>query len=93
MLPHGQSQAGRKRSIHIVDVQFAKVSAVHRAGTRRLRYPLMRAVFRPPRLRHYPMDVRYRSAGSMISAKEFLALFRRDFTVPKLQCVISAISS
>jgi hypothetical protein len=35
----------------------------------------------------------YRSEGSMISAKAFRALFSRDFTVPRLQCVISAISS
>ena len=34
-----------------------------------------------------------RSDGSMISAKEFRARFNRDFTVPRLQCVISLISS
>lgn len=35
----------------------------------------------------------YRSAGSTMSANEFRARFSRDFTVPRLQCVISAISS
>jgi len=35
----------------------------------------------------------YRRAGSMISANELRARFSRDFTVPRLQCVISAISS
>lgn len=33
------------------------------------------------------------SQGPIISAKLFRALFRRDLTVPRLVCVISAISS
>ena len=36
---------------------------------------------------------RQSSAGAMISANEFRARFSRDFTVPRLQDVISAISS
>lgn len=35
----------------------------------------------------------YSSQGSIIAAKEFRARFSRDFTVPRLQSVISAISS
>lgn len=35
----------------------------------------------------------YLSDGSMISANALRARFRRDFTVPRLQWVISAISS
>lgn len=40
-----------------------------------------------------PFQPYYCRAGSMISAKELRARFSRDFTVPRLQCVISAISS
>ena len=45
----------------------------------------------PPPFQTY--ESYYCRAGSMISAKELRARFRRDFTVPRLQCVISAISS
>src|SRR5581483_11926755 len=36
---------------------------------------------------------RQRNAGAMISANEVRARFNRDFTVPRLHAVISAISS
>ncbi len=52
---------------------------------------------RSPSGAHHPTPalnlVSYRSPGSMIAANAFLALFSRDFTVPRLHAVISAISS
>jgi hypothetical protein len=41
----------------------------------------------------FPLTPHYRNDGSIISANEFRARFSLDFTVPRLQCVISAISS
>ena len=40
-----------------------------------------------------PPPIGYRSPGSMIAANAFRARFSRDFTVPRLHAVISAISS
>ena len=44
-------------------------------------------------LPHPVCDFYQSTQGSMISAKALRARFRRDFTVPRLQSVISAISS
>lgn len=40
-----------------------------------------------------PVDFFYSSPGAMIAANALRARFSRDFTVPRLQAVISAISS
>lgn len=48
---------------------------------------------RSPSGAHHPTPVGYRSPGSMIAANAFRARFSRDFTVPRLHAVISAISS
>jgi hypothetical protein len=106
--PHRHRLDGRHGGFGIKKMLVSESVAVHRVGVRRLRYPPQEARFRPPFNAHpnpngfpspltklpltpHPAD--YRSDGSIISANEFRALFNRDFTVPRLQCVISAISS
>ncbi len=90
-------------------VQATESLAVHGLGFDPFRYPVLPTEFlhQPhprlthasptphPRLNGPPNDLPdpYRSAGATISANEFRARFKRDFTVPRLHFVMSAISS
>lgn len=78
-------------------VIFAEAATVHTDALRvRVPVPISGTLVpNPPNLHPESHSVAPRQSmnGATISAKEFLARLRRDFTVPRLQPVISAISS
>ena len=83
---------GRERVIGEREVRDAELLTVHADGFGIAEgYTRARAEF--PARSPSPAAARYPIAGSMISAKAARARFSRDFTVPRLQPVISAISS
>ena len=57
------------------------------------RLSVVRCCYPLPVTRYPAPATRYFNAGEMISANEVRARLRRDFTVPRLHPVISAISS
>ena len=81
------SSCRRRRSSHFSSLALVLPSGMREGATD----PLRRPSARPPPASSPPLP--YSSHGAMISAKEFRARLRRDFTVPRLQSVISAISS
>ena len=92
MGPRRLRDIGRERVIGEREVGDPELLTVHAGGFGIAEgYTRARAEF--PARSTSPAGVRYPIAGSMISAKAARARFSRDFTVPRLQPVISAISS
>ena len=92
---HADELYAGKRVINEIKVLIAKFPTVHF-----LRFEgsdtctrMSGTGSRTPKLSPVPAAGNYSMYGATISAKELRALFSLDFTVPRLQSVISAISS